>query len=411
MHVPHPPSQMDFRPSPRPVRLAWALVLVWSALCGQACAPAAPRTSPEVPAESPAAPSPSSTPASRPEPAPLSAPAPSPSAAGTAARSDVGLKLTAAPERATLEARLEAGRHAWIEGDTLTFALRAPGAASVEVGGGVRRAMTQVEGTDLWAVSLQARKLDGLVLRWSFEVRPTPLKSPLSGVLRGTTAPRAASRVESVSHPVVSRPLTSAHLERAGEVWVYRAPGSCEGSPWVVMIDGQKLAAVAPAIEAQVLAGVIEPLVVIGVPDVAETGEDEPAHTRFVVEEVVPWAVETFGVARVPARRALYGASRGAPFAASVAVQRPDIFGHGVALSMTAALAPTPSMGEGAVELFLSAGTLEPSAARETFKFADWARAEGASVSLRVRVGGHDDLIWQEELLLALGQIFPNPVE
>ena len=139
------------------------------------------------------------------------------------------------------------------------------------------------------------------------------------------------------------------------------------------------------------------------------------AHERWMLDEVIPHAERTYGAPGERNRRALFGFSNGATFAAAMGLSHPDRFGAVIALSpgggakAFAAIPRSTSRDRRALQtprLYVSGGLYEPGFRTNARALAELFRARGAQVTLREPAGGHDEVIWQLSLPSALTWIF-----
>lgn len=144
------------------------------------------------------------------------------------------------------------------------------------------------------------------------------------------------------SAPLAVRGLPSRRIT------VYLPPGfdaaRVKPYPWLLALDGQTMPQwrLAETLDALVVGGAVEPLVVAAVPasadrseeygtasqlDFAGRGRQARALQELLAGEVVPWMHEHYPVSRDAARTGIFGASLGGLCAFDTAWRRPQLFG------------------------------------------------------------------------------------
>jgi enterochelin esterase-like enzyme len=132
-------------------------------------------------------------------------------------------------------------------------------------------------------------------------------------------------------------------------------------------------------------------------------------HEKFFLEELIPWAERAYNITKARDQRALMGYSSGGGFTAVMAALHPDVFGFAFPFSPNDSAAfdaqkPLPA-------LFIEAGTLEDYFL-ETAQVVNNLALEAnpkARVELRIRVGGHDSVLWEEEFINAVRWAWGKP--
>lgn len=324
---------------------------------------------------------------------------------------------------AELERRwADEGSPVWRDGDDLTFAHRAH-AEEVRLVPGIQLPLWRVEG-DLWAVTVRIRDLARAAVTYGFvvaEEQASPLhrSSPGLGVWRGPDAPAPPPRAEPLRGELRRVHLDSRALGTRRGLTVYLPPGLGPEAPALYLADGESAPGFAAVLEPAILAGAVPRFALVGIHAAPSTLADDArgreylphadprrfeAHRRFFMEEVPAWAERQLAVARDPACRAVAGYSNGAVLASALGCRNPDRIGAVIAFSL--GLPPPLHPGRRPTRHYLLAGTLEPGFRRATGRWAERLRAAGVEVEERVRVCGHDPLMWQEELPAAVRWAF-----
>jgi enterochelin esterase-like enzyme len=317
--------------------------------------------------------------------------------------------------------RLLAGRKAALvlQGDVLTVALRAPG-ASVTLVGAIQCAPEPAKGAkDRWVLRLQSDKWRWRFLREDFiAVAADGKESTVASVMfRGREAPAAPLAHDPLTGSLQTVSLTSRNLGETRQVTVYLPPGRPTGPLHALyMADGQSAKEFAQVLEPLILRGRIPPLAIVGVHAAASglsPGQDirareylpdvDPAqfarHETFFVEELVPWATQTYGLSSNPADRALMGYSNGASFVQAIGLLHPDLFG--VVMPFSTGNLQTgrikPAAGARLPRFLLAAGDMEPFLPTTAAATA-WLKSLGAQADETVYASGHDMLLWRQAM-------------
>lgn len=231
----------------------------------------------------------------------------------------------------------------------------------------------------------------------------------------------------------------SASLGGSRPVSVYTPPGYQAGGepyPLLVVLDGTAYRDLIPLpviLDNLIAAGRIPPVVAVlaGRFEAEERDADlacNPAFSRFLAEELLPWARQHYHVTADPARTVLAGSSLGGLAAACAAIEHPDRFGNVLAQSGSFAwkpdgaarpewvarrLAAGPKLP---LRFSLDAGLLEtwpppaggPSLLDANRHLRDVLRAKGYDLTYSEYAGGHGHVNWQatlpEELAALLGK-------
>jgi enterochelin esterase family protein len=244
---------------------------------------------------------------------------------------------------------------------------------------------------------------------------------------------RPSPAVESVA-------LSSEVLGNERRIWVSMPPGdlsSGDALPFVIHLDGTPEHSAPSVRDALVRAGLIRPCVVVLVDQLGTQRYQEllcdPAFSRFLVEELVPWLHQRYPLSRDPDDVALAGESFGGLCAAWTALHHPTTFGNAIIQSPSCGYHPDQRWGAGAGELlrrtpvpvlisdFLNAeiapvrvfhdvGELEAS-----ITLSRWLdqvlRQQGYDTRYQEYAGGHDYAWWRGLFADALQWCFPVKTE
>jgi len=250
-------------------------------------------------------------------------------------------------------------------------------------------------------------------------------------VYRGAKAPPDPSQVTNLSGVLYTHVIESAALKDSRSITVYVPPGIARGGPQrvIYLADGGALSFIKIA-EKMILDGRIPPVVIVGIQaakgiasrcsgecdlrsleyfsdlENASAGETRfQKHSRFVIDEVIPFVESRYPVAREPAFRYVAGYSSGGVWSLSMAAMRPDIFGNLVSFSIAGRyreLAGKIKRGRD----FFGAGEFEGGRKTSTLTAADAAACAGADVRAEVPVGGHSfpmwNVLWSDALIWLL---------
>ena len=187
----------------------------------------------------------------------------------------------------------------------------------------------------------------------------------------------------------------------------WRAPSAPPGPlPTLYMADGGRgLTLAAALIRAEIEAGRMAPIQIIGVATDPERRQAEyvhrgtrqyEAHERWWLDVVIPWAEQH--VAASPHHRVIGGYSNGADFALAMASAHPDVFAGVLAHSPVASAAFDMRPEAARVRWAVSAGRREfaGDAARSLGRVSAAARRLGAPARLCVGTWGHTPEAWAD---------------
>ncbi|MFJ6982052.1 MULTISPECIES: alpha/beta hydrolase-fold protein [unclassified Streptomyces] len=204
--------------------------------------------------------------------------------------------------------------------------------------------------------------------------------------------------------------------------------------PFVIHLDGTPEHSAPGVRDALVEAGLIRPCAVVLVDQLGQRRDKEllcdPAFSRMLVEELLPWLHHRYPLTRDPADVALAGESFGGLCAGWTALHHPDAFGNAILQSPSCGYHPDLTWGTGAGELlrrtpvptliadvlaapaapvrvFHDVGELEASNTHS--RWLDHAlTAQGYDTRYREFAGGHDYAWWRGLFADALLWCFPR---
>nr|WP_281374754.1 alpha/beta hydrolase-fold protein [Nocardioides soli] len=234
--------------------------------------------------------------------------------------------------------------------------------------------------------------------------------------------------------------LASEILGNERRIWVSMPPGEFSDRsalPFVIHLDGTPDHSAPSVRDALVRAGLIRPCVVVlleslGLQRYAELLCD-PAFSRMLVEELVPWLRDRYPLSTDPCDVALAGESYGGLCAGWTTLHHPTTFGNAILQSPSCGYHPDLTWGTGAGELlrrspvptliadFLAAetapvrvfhdvGELEGSITHS--RWMDHVLTEkGYDTRYREFAGGHDYAWWRGLFADALLWCFPRHAE
>lgn len=312
-----------------------------------------------------------------------------------------------------------------IQGNVLSIVHRVPG-GGLQVGGGTfQLPMGQVPGTELWTLQMQMAGWDKAF--FSYTVFSRSAMGGKASVFRGSSAPEAPAETAHLAGKMIRTTLHSEHMGEDHGVEVYLPPGPIKGPlPALFMADGENTEAFASVVEPLIQAGKVRPFAIIG----SDAGTDPPPspdapprtdrrmreylqgadpeffehHMQFFTEELLSWAVRTYGVSEKPADRAVFGYSNGAAFVLSLTQEHPQLFGAALPFSVAAwaghLAGPMP-------RFFLAAGELEPVFLERTQGVYQQLHDAGASAVFKSYMSGHDWAMWTLALVNYMPDVFP----
>ncbi|MDQ4070284.1 MAG: alpha/beta hydrolase-fold protein [Actinomycetota bacterium] len=311
----------------------------------------------------------------------------------------------------------------WREGDDVFLCWRGQ-AEAVTAWFGVEMAMEPLDGTDLWVLAVRIRDVDRAAFSYRFLPAggsETPMWGERSGTWQGPLAPPPPERARPLGGELRTVDFPSEVLGERRTLELYLPPGhDADGRNPVLYATDSRTSA--ELLEPLITEGRIPPVVSVGVPFGRNLDGDRraqeylpgfhaerfDAHRRFFVEELPAWAEAEVGVTSDRRGRAVFGVSNGAAFAAAMGVLHPEHFGTVIAFSLGIAPGAPAWPQRGAPRHYLCAGTLEEGFLLGTQRWAERVHRAGAEVVLRTWVSGHDMVMWDGELPLALEWAFAH---
>lgn len=324
---------------------------------------------------------------------------------------------------------------AWIEDGTL-FAVVRVEADAVQLLSAVQKPLERLTSPDLWGGAFPLERADEAVMSCGFgiKLRDTFERKHDTPPIRGPRARKAPTVIDPPRGTVTMYEFDSKALGATRTIHVYMPPSIAPKAieQIVFLADGQSAARYAIVVEPLVVSGAIPPTAIVGIASDTRGGNADPStdirameylrgfsefaegadpgrfdrHWRFFTEEVPAWVETELGIVVPREGRIVAGASNGGAFAATVAALAPDRFGASIVLSsgwmlVAELFAPLPEEAAGH-RAFFSAGLYEARFLEQTRSAHDAAAKAGYITTFDERVGGHDPLIWCEQLAAGL---------
>jgi enterochelin esterase-like enzyme len=295
----------------------------------------------------------------------------------------------------------------WVERDTFSVVAEDDREA-VELCCAVQGPMARLPGTNLWTLSVRIPEMRRAILD-VFIMQPG--RPTFAAEWRGPEAGPPAIVADSLAGQIRRETVVSTRLLARRGLTIYLPPGWAPGGRYRVayVADGQAVPAFAEVVEPLILAGRIEPVVLVGINagDNAQRMRDYlvdfvagdtsfARHEAFVIEEVMPLVEREFGASTSPKDRLLIGESNGGAWALDMALRHPELFGQAAPLSFGWQKAARELGKPMKPRLFFAAGTLEGNFLKRTTDVAQAARAEGYDVRLVTPVSGHSSFMWRD---------------
>jgi len=279
---------------------------------------------------------------------------------------------------------------------------------------------------DLWVAQATLKDWD----RFFFTYTVKDGDHSSRAIFRASRSPRAPRSVKTLAGSLQTIHFASRELGESRDLMIYLPPNPNGHLNAVYMADGQSCASFAKVLEPLILAKLVAPTAIIGLfhgeykGDMAKYDMEKDfrareylkvadpdrfaSHLRFVTDEVMPWAERKFGLEPGRDHRALFGFSNGAAFAVMASVDRPDVFGSVMPLSVAVfdrddLIKSVP--GKKLPRYYMAAGTLE-TFIRLTQDAAAILKFGRAKVSMDSYVTGHDQAMWELAFARALPKIF-----
>jgi enterochelin esterase-like enzyme len=235
--------------------------------------------------------------------------------------------------------------------------------------------------------------------------------------------------------------LASEVLGNERRIWISPSPGTA-AQPLVIVFDGTAGHS-APAVrDALVHAGRVRPCTVVLVDQIGLRDREltcNPAFSRMLVEELLPWLHRRHPLSHDPRDVALAGSSFGGLCAAWTALHHPDVFGNAIIQTpscwyhpdlpgpaepgpLLRRTPPTPTLiadfaasAPAPIRIFHEAGDLEdgppPAQIRRSFGHRwlhDVLTSKGYDTVYREFAGGHDAAWWRGTFADAVQWVLPS---
>jgi enterochelin esterase-like enzyme len=330
-----------------------------------------------------------------------------------------------------LERRNLEGKPVWSDGNTLTFVYEGE-ADTVEVCCGFQESLTRLPDSNVWTLSKSIPKISEAIIGYNFIVNGM-FPETEDEVWRGADAPSELETLEPIAGRVFERTLSSEVLGESRKVYVYLPPDYealklLGDLPVIYLADGSIVLDYAYLVEPLIREGVLPQLLLIGIESGNYTGDPSAEydasldmryreyipskdddrfilHERFVIDEVLPWAEETFGASSRRSERVVYGHSNGGVFAAAMGLKNSDVFGY--ALPFSLGIDPSDQINaDTTTKFYFAAGELEEGFFSSTRDLAQRLANESDMSTFSGRVSGHDVVMWREEFIKGLKWVF-----
>ncbi len=319
----------------------------------------------------------------------------------------------------------------WLDDDVLWLATSNPG-GPWKTTGGIPVTLTQVDGTNIWAVGLRWDRWPEAFMKVAFlgdDLPAGPLKY-LSW--RGERAPTPPAQADPGKTESFQLPGPVPGSERTITVVLPPNHDGDDPLPAIVLADGQSAEAWGRVIAALVLEGKARPLAVVGVHSGTYEGdrglpydpqldvrareylegfdqERFAAHLDWMIETVLPEAARRYAISLRREDLAVAGFSNGGAFAASAALRRGDVFGTALAMSVGVPPEAKPRAEDAPVaRFFFAAGELEHRFLNHTQITRDRVHAAGGETMLVQYVAGHDAEMWKLAMSRFVPLMFPS---
>lgn len=311
-------------------------------------------------------------------------------------------------------------------------------------------AWTKLGQSGLWAARLRLAEADKALLKLAiFDHEASDLSEPI--LIRGENAPAEAlfmaNPEDDTKGQVIEAALASPQLGEMRKLTIYLPPNhQGDGSTAVlIMADGQSAGYYARMVEPMIAAGLIKPLAIIGIhsgnrsivdPDQALADYDVRAldylpsfvqqhapdllsthpnrfenHMSFVVDTLLPWAREKYGLSADRLNTGVTGQSNGAVFALNAGFLHPETFGTSIPISpgwRGHTMQDAPKLVGEAATFFIAAGLYEPGFLASAQASASGLRAAGYDVKTTWNAAGHSPDQTKAMLFKYLPQAFPT---
>lgn len=316
----------------------------------------------------------------------------------------------------------------YVVDDVLTILHRSD-AKQINMTGGIQKPLSPIPGTNLWGIRLRMKGWERAFFSYSL-FDPEQLKPGMRLNMirwRGPEAPAAPEEAFQVQGQILKRTIMSKSLNEERALTIYLPPNAPKsGLRALLMADGGGCEGAAKVLEPLILSGKMEPVAIVGVhsgENKNKPGEYKPEldmrameylpggdlydkHMEFFAGEVVEWAIRELGVSTKREDRAVFGFSNGGSFSAGATLDRPDVFGAAIPMSVGVPSEKVPT-DKSLARMFFVAGALEPSFLKGTTQAYEHAKSVGADANLKVYFSGHDWEMWKLALAEFAPLIFP----
>ena len=301
-----------------------------------------------------------------------------------------------------------------VSGDTLTFAVSAPGANEVRITGGIELPLDRVGDSDIFAASIRVPKIHRAVIGYRIftdSTKGSPPRFEFRGDSTGCRPLRARQLRGSLRFDTLfAQPLG----ERRELISYLPAVKPANGRYDVVYVpDGGLVKQLAPLLDTLIAMHRLRPIALVGVRASQQFRANEyvwgfkndsarfAAHEKFFVEHVINWAEKTLSVSNQRVGRMIWGASNGGAFAVAMGLRHPNLFSHVFAASPVFELLPIAVRSPLPV-FHIAAGTFEGTSRDRAIGLAAVLGDQGARSFLDEFTGGHDEVQWLEWVVRVL---------
>lgn len=321
-----------------------------------------------------------------------------------------------------------------VSGDVLTL-LAYSTEPHVDICCSLQLPMTRLGDSNFWAARRRLGSIDRAMLSlFVTKATRTPAEDIL--IFRGVNAPVTPAQVVDgqLAGKLLDRELQSAALGETRKLNIYLPPGWSETKRWpAIFLADNAASAYAPMVEAMILAGKIEPIVLIsaesGAPAIIGTaptaygldlrsaeyirhhegsGDRFDQHMKFFAVELTRYAEQAFSVSTRREDRVVAGFSSGGVFALWAGLLHPEVYAFAIPMSPGIATISADDLAPGIRTSFRFAGGLYEPHFLETAKAAEAVLRDGGYDASGLWLSaGHDPEQWRIVMYAALLEIFP----
>jgi enterochelin esterase-like enzyme len=293
--------------------------------------------------------------------------------------------------------------------------------------------MEHVDDSDWWILTIQFDGVDEALLTFGIIERSSSGDRFAYPFLtwRGQNALPEPAVNDPVQGSLDVIPFQSEALSAKRNVHLYLPPGydSTQTYPVIYMLDGEILREYVGGIDYLITERCVPSLIIVGVESApfqnAENLRGEEyvpgrnperftQHERFFTQEVREWAEASYGASSHRNERVIFGVSNGGLFAVEMTLRHPELYGIAFPFSAGASQdfeKPMIQLNklQLPLQIYSTAGSLEPVFDQLTRDFAQAYTEAGAEVVFSERVAGHNDALWQVEFVNAVKWAFGDP--